>query len=261
MKNKVRKIKKLLPYWLVALVLLLTGILLIFLADWIDNSFWKSGVEKLATAITITGIFSLINNFFLSFNLIEIVLEKVKLSSDINDSGLIRVFSKFNAINFMDYFDKELDEIDIAHTYGRTWTRQYVEELGKQVSNNNTKIRVVLQNPESDFILGLANHYSITSDALKNRIEETIEIWTEMRSLVNNKKNIELYLVKMLPSYSYYRFDDVIISIANPKSQGMTKKLNAFACKNQKLEYTLYHNFNHDFNQLITNCENYFKDN
>lgn len=258
MKNRIRKIRKVLPYWLVGLVLLLAGIILIFYSEKIENEIWKSGIEKLATAITITGIFSLINNLFLSFNLIEIILEKIKLNTDINDSGLIRVFNRFNKINFLDYFDKEIDEIDIAHTYGRTWTRQYEDELKNQVQNNDTKIRVVLQNPDSKFVSGLASHYGTTPDALKKMIEGTIHIWKEIRNSVSKKSNIELYLADMLPSYSHYRFDDAIITIVNPKSKGKTKKLNAFSCKNQKAENTLYYNFHYDFKQLITNSKNYF---
>lgn len=154
------------------------------LCMWLGNDL----IENVGSVLLISGIYTIIDNMFLKESLIDLVVKKVKLDREIDDTGLTQIDSTLTNINYKDYIENAQNNIDIIHNYGRTWTTNNFDFIKNTVMNKECKVRVVLLNPESLFVSALERHYGYSDGRLVDLIKEVTEKWKSLDKELIAKK-------------------------------------------------------------------------
>lgn len=225
---------------IVALIIAVVGIL----GMWLGNDL----IENIGSVLLVSGIYTIIDTMFLKQSLVDLVIQKVALDKEIDDSGLIKLDSTLTNIRYKEFIECAKSNIDIVHNYGRTWTTNNYDFIKECVLNKECSIRVILLNPESEFTSALEKHYGYTEGNLKNLIIEMTEKWRTLYNEIENKRvactkkkggyknkkcgRLEIYYFNGQPTNSLYRFDDKIVVINSKTSKE----------KSVYLPYAIYEN-------------------
>lgn len=244
--------------WLSVIGLLVFGGLFNYLTRFTGQStFLSATLNNLASALIITGVFSIINEYMLKDKLVELILNKLQLKDSIDKTGIIEIYSDINEIDYGHLIKNSKQKIDILHIYARTWTNHNFEELKEKVQRSNVSIRVVLMSPESKLIPGLADHYGLSVEDLVKRIREVEEKWKELylsKKQSGRKKTqstLKLYFSDYLPTYSIYRFDDRLVNVQSKPSKEKTRKLPTVFVQNTIKEDDLYDMYSKQFEEVV----------
>jgi hypothetical protein len=190
--------------------------------------------------LLISGIYTIFDTYFLKKELIELVIEKVNLNKNINETGLVEIGSNLSDIKYKEYLQGAEKNIDILHIYGRTWTNNNVDFIKDAVINRKCNLRVIIMNPESVFISALENHFNYPSGEIQKYIKEMTKIWKICNDNVIEKQkyftdkaykkshpkqfktknygSLKMYYYNGQPTNSIYRIDDKIIVVEGKTS-------------------------------------------
>lgn len=227
----------------------------------------SSLLNNIGSVLLVSGIYTIIDNMILKKSLIELVIQKVSLDKDIDDTGLIKIDSVLTNINYRDEFENATSNIDIIHNYARTWTTNNFDFIRNTVLNNNCQLRVVLLNPTSPFIPALEKHYGYSEGHLIDLINEVTRKWASLyhdveekrssctkrkSSTYKNKKcgSIELYYFNGQPTNSLYRIDDkmIVVNAMNSKEKSVYLPYTIFQNNGEK---GLYHTYLKEIETII----------
>lgn len=240
--------------------LIVLGIACLYLSGYInEGSRWKDIVNNLGTAFFFTGVFGIVQEYILKDKLVEVILSKINLKEDVDRTGIERIYYGISDIDYGYYFKRAQNNIDIVHVYGRTWTSTYIDEIEERLASSKCKIRVVLLDPDSLFIPALAEHYGITADELKQRIEDVTKMWKEAykkkAGYKRKKSSIELYYHKGFPAHSLYRIDERIFFVQTKINKRKSKQLPSFSCIRTKEEKSLYNDYLAEIDMLVSESQ------
>lgn len=219
----------------IIIALVLTVIGLICLTR--DNNYCQS----VGSILLISGIYSIIESYYLKKSMIEMVIEKVNLDKSIDQTGLIEVGCNLGNIPYQDYFKDANSTIDLLHVYARTWTNTNYDFIKDVVLNKRCKLRITLLNPNSPFAAALESHYGYQEGELKKYIQEVTLQWKKLATTVEEKHkyfadrayrkshktsyktkefgSVELYYYNGQPTNSLYRIDNKIIMVNTKTSK------------------------------------------
>lgn len=263
-ENRMRDDNKFsLRHIIVALGCAIIGILCM----WLDNQL----VSNVGSVLLVSGIYTIIDNMYLKKSLIELVIQKVSLDKEIDDTGLIKIDSVLTNIGYREHFEKATSNIDIVHNYARTWTTNNFDFIRNTVMNKECHLRVVLLNPESPFVPALEKHYGYAEGHLTELINEVTEKWKslycdveEKRKACSKKKSstyknkhygsVELYYFNGQPTNSLYRIDDKIIVVNSKNSKEKSVYLPYTIFQNNG-EKGLYHVYLEEIETIIKEAE------
>lgn len=248
----------------VVLGLLVLGIILLLISECLPDSIFKNMINQIALAILISGILGLINEYILKKSLVDLILDKIQIKSDVDNTGIESILTKITEINYKLYFKQATKNIDIVHIYGRTWTNNHIDEIMERVKTAKCKVRVVLVSPNSSFVPALEKHFDYEEGKLGELIEEVTDVWRKQYNKIEDisKKDtrkskkkklgtIELYYHEGQPTNSIYRIDDKIIVIQTKSSKEKTTKLPAIIFKNTKNNDCIFKIYQNEINTLI----------
>lgn len=237
------------------------------LCMWLGNQL----VSNVGSVLLVSGIYTVIDNMYLKKSLIELVIQKVSLDKDIDDTGLIKIDAVLTNIKYKEHFERATSNIDIVHNYARTWTTNYFDFIRNTVMNTECHLRVVLLNPESPFIPALEKHYGYVEGHLVELINEATGKWKflyydveEKRKACLKKKSstyknkrcgsVELYYFNGQPTNSIYRIDDKII-VVNAKSSKEKSVYLPYTIFQNNGEKGLYHIYLKEIESIIKEAE------
>ncbi|WP_312368660.1 hypothetical protein [Lachnoclostridium sp.] len=215
--------------------------LVVVVAGLICLSISNDYVQSIGSILLISGIYSIIESYYLKKSMIDVVIEKVKLDNSINETGLLEVGANLGDIHYQDYFKSANANIDILHVYARTWTNTNYDFIKEVVVHKKCKLRVVLLNPDSPFIPALEKHYEYSVGDLAKYINEVTQQWKSLAKIVEEKHkfytdkayrrahrisyktkeygSVELYYHNGQPANSLYRIDDNLITVSTKTSK------------------------------------------
>lgn len=226
---------------LIALICAIVGILCM----WQGNAF----VSNVGSVLLISGIYTIIDNMILKESLIEMVVQKVNLKKEIDETGLIKVGFTLTDIPYSDWLGKASKNIDIIHNYGRTWTTNNLDFIKEAIIHKKCKVRVALLNPQSEFVSALEKHYDYPEGQLVKLIKEAIDTWKKLYGEIeeNRKSNknvgtLEIYYFNGQPTNSLYRIDDklIVVSTKNSKSKSIYLPYSVYQKNSRNGLYTVY---------------------
>lgn len=233
------------------------GILLLYVAQQLDaQSSWRPFLSALSSTLIVSGALGLLNKYFLTNELVKLILEKIKLKNDIDRTGIESIYTDLSDIPYKTWMKKS-KHIDIVHVYGQTWTNNNQGFIKGALDNNTCKVRVVLLSINSNFISPLAEQYSMDEDMLRRKMEAVKSIWVQLFASLKTtriKKNLNVYYHTGTPCCSLYRFDDRIVVIQSKLTKGRTSNLPIFVCT--KIEKSgLYHMYLDEIESLIKEAQ------
>jgi len=194
---------------IIAIIFIFTGVSLVYAEP--SNQEIDSLLDSLGGTIFTAGLFVIFWDFFGRRALLDEVLEKTRITREIDESGLIHIGDAFNMFDdqFKSYL-RSTNSLDIFFRYGQTWRNYYRSELEYLSKKQDAKIRVILPNPENDALLKEIASRMNNKEA-ENVREKILATTNFFRGLVSNKMDQEsvlIYYCNQSPLFSYYVFDN-----------------------------------------------------
>lgn len=246
---------------IVVLGLLIAGISLLIVSEILSEGIFKSIMNQISLAILISGVLGIIDQYFLKDNLVSLILDKLKIKSDVDSTGIEEIIADINRISYDEYFKKAKNNIDIVHIYGRTWTNNYIDEIMDRVKNSRCNVRIVLVDPDSLFVPALEKHFKYEDGQLKTLIEEATSLWknkyTRIKQEATSRKKrsrlgrVELYYHSGQPTNSMYKIDERMIVVQTKTTVEKTTRLPAMIFKNTNKTDCFFKIYDKEINQLI----------
>lgn len=232
-------------------VLYILAFLFITIATTQPDGLIKTVCNVASSALMITGTINLINQYLLRQALVDMILVKIGLKSDLERTGIERIVSKLSELNCDDYFQKAQKSIDIIHVYGLTWTNTHIHTIKEAIEEKNCKVQVYMYSRDAIFLPALALHVDTPLSQFHEKIDEVDNVWKKIYCdlPVTKRKNLKLYYHEGRPSKSLYRIDNKIIMIPNTISKGRSK-IPAFIVKENQDPNCLYNLFNYEIKEL-----------
>ena len=139
------------------------------------------------------------------------ILAKANMSRDLADAGIDVVVRSFQdkRIPWEDLF-KNACKLDIFVSYAHTWRNTNLERIDSMLSDSDAKIRVVLPDPDdAEIVKGLATRYESKPEDVVREITAAKAFFEHRKSKAKGK--IEIYFVRMLSLFSFYRFNNKVV--------------------------------------------------
>lgn len=261
---------------LMALGLSTTGLVFVIISK-LSNGFWYSLAYDIGSIILISGVYTVLDTCFLKNSLVNLVIEKVNLNKQINETGLIEIGNNLLDIKYKDYFVAAEKNIDILHIYGRTWTNQNIDFIKDAVLNKKCHLRIIILSPDSLFLPALEDHFGYSFGELKKYINDVTKVWKACykplaekqkyfsdkvyrRSNPKNYKSkdhgtMQLYYHKGQPTNSIYRIDDKIVVVETKTSRIKSTNMSYTIYKKNKDCNNLYDIYLQELDRLIQESE------
>jgi hypothetical protein len=172
-----------------------------------------TALDYLGGGVFVIASVSLIWDLFIRRDFLQEILEKAKISTDINFWGIEKITDSFHEEIDWKSLIQNSNKIDIFFAYGRTWRGAHEIDLRQAAENKDVRFRVVLPDPDNHQIVSeLARRFVLTPEEVKRRIEEAATFFKTL----NRKQNeagaaIEIWYLPESPVFSFYRFDSTTI--------------------------------------------------
>lgn len=136
------------------------------------------------------------------------LMAKAKLAEEIRTAGIVSVTTDFlRGIDWQHMF-KTVKNLDIFFSYGRTWRNTNRKELIEIAQCSDTKIRVVLPDPQNDELMKeLGRRFRKSPEELKKLIWEAYDDFEN----IFKYSDFSLWFLPESPMFSFYRFDHLVI--------------------------------------------------
>lgn len=252
-ESEVKRVKDGNKFSLVHIIIALACAIFGILCMWLGNSL----ISNIGSVLLVSVIYTIIDNMYLKKSLIELVVQKVSLDKEIDDTGLINVDSILTNIKYRELFENANSNIDIIHNYARTWTANNFDFIRNTVMNKECILRVALLNPNSPFVPALEEHYGYAEGHLVELINEVSEQWISLYHEVERKKNaclkknayknklcgtVKLYFFNGQPTNSIYRIDNkiIVVNSKNSKAKSVYLPYTIFQDNGEKGLFRIY---------------------
>lgn len=174
-----------------------------------DYPVWQALAREAGALLLVSGVITMLWDLLGKRALLDEVLAKAQLSRDIDEAGVSRITDTFQSakLDWPSYF-RAANNLDIFVSYARSWRNTYLEELRRVARKKNTRIRVVLPDPEDEqTVLELSRRFDYTPEHLVNLIEEAKEDFDRLRSPSGGK--VEVWFLPVAQTFSFYIFDQI----------------------------------------------------
>lgn len=212
---------------------------------------WVSGLDAIKENMPLSGFLSQLGGLLLATGLITIawdlfgrrafadeVLAKAKLSTDVVDSGLIRVTDQYlDEVEWVDPF-QDVNKLDIVVAYAYTWRNAHRARL-QAAARRGCRIRVFLPDYRDDETINiLAGRFSMPADALKAKIQEAVADFKALPTPTNAPVQVCLRTGDLV--FSCYRFDSRAVLTLYSHSRERRTNVPTFVTKNGSLFTYVY---------------------
>jgi hypothetical protein len=188
-----------------------------FGAMWLSNISWLTKHSALQTTtnqlggllITIGGL-AMLWDLRGKRDIIEEVLEKVKIASDVSVAGIDRVTMKYlDDIDWDDLF-RNARQISVFISYGSSWRKFNWTKLETFAATKGNHLRLFLPDPDDDPTMAvLAKRYDYSLDKVRAAVRDAAE---EFAKLVKpGCADIRIYHRAGDPTFACYQFDDKVL--------------------------------------------------
>lgn len=211
---------------------------------------WVSGLDTLKENAPLSGFLSQLGGLLLATGLITIawdlvgrrafadeILAKAKLSTDVVDSGLIRVTDQYHEVEWADLF-QDVSKLDIVVAYANTWRNTHRARL-QAAARRGCRIRVFLpDHRDAETINILAGRFGMDPATLQSKIQEAVTDFKDLPAPANSP--VQVYLRKGDLVFSCYRFDSRAVLTLYSHSRERRTNVPTFVMKNGSLFTYVY---------------------
>jgi hypothetical protein len=210
---------------LISVVLLTAGVAILAAGE--GGQVMRNIAVALGSALLGVGSLSLLWELGGKRSFTEEILERVGLSAEVSQAGLLRITDSLREIDCGSLL-RETTQLDVVFVSNTTWMRTWREELRASASRPGSRMRFVVPDPDNDNVMAeIAQRFErIERQQLVNRVREVVEAVSELSQLPGT---VELYLLPAVPVYSYYRIGDRTI-IRLYENQRERMRVPVFVC-------------------------------
>lgn len=199
---------------LLSLVFAIVGIALMFVSPAVrDAGYHKSAtlMEESGAALFISGVLAVLWELAGKRGFADEILAKANMSRDLAEAGIdVAVYSFKDERIRWDQLFKSACKLDLFVAYGHTWRNTHSEKIDKLLSDADAKIRVILPDPAAEeLVLALSVRFQMDAEIVKQEIGEAIKFFERKRKKAKGK--IELYVTRIVPTFTFYRFSGKLV--------------------------------------------------
>jgi hypothetical protein len=168
---------------------------------------WAALSRELGSLLLVTLVLTLLWDILGKRSFADEILAKAGLSRDLNDAGIQVITESFQdpRINWDQLFSNAC-HLDIFVAYASTWRNSHMNQLGRLLRRQDSRLRVILPDPgNAPIVEELAARFQISADELQSRINDSISSFQQLND--GNRDNVQIYLCPVAPLYTMYRFD------------------------------------------------------
>lgn len=174
-----------------------------------DTKVWQATVNQLGGLFVTTGGLGMLWDLRGKRDIMDEVLEKTRLSSDINAAGFGRVTMNWLDVPWEDLFARA-SQIEVFISYGSSWRKIHWPKIQAFSKNPKHSLRLYLPDPDDDVTMRiLGQRYSYTPEKIQENIRETAYEFAKLGSAA--QADIRIYYRAGDPCYTSYRFDDQVL--------------------------------------------------
>lgn len=176
--------------------------LVFFVLNNIPDETWRVFSSTVVTTIGAAALVNVLWELFAKISFTDYLLNLVRISNNISNSGLDTVY-----INFLDIrWDTELKHtksFTAVFTYAETWRKTNRASLESFIKNNKTKaMKIIVPDPEDKEIMDeFDRRFNYEEGETKHRIEDCIDFFYKMEACI--------FLYHGSIQASYYLLDDI----------------------------------------------------
>lgn len=215
------------------------------------EDFISSFCNNVGSVLLISGVFGIINESLLKFNLSKYIISNLNINNKVIDVGIYDVLTNKQDINYKELLLKSKKTIDIVVVYDRTLIATQVDNIRLILEKKKINIRVFLLDPESEFAHGFELYYN-KKNKMKYGINETKNNFIQAYESVSNPKGkLEIYYYRAHPACSLYRFDETMVVVNGTFYKKPTKIVPIYIIENNTNKNNLFELYIGQINDLI----------
>jgi len=198
-----------------------------FGAMWLSNISWfakhsalQTTVNQLGGLLIITGGLAILWDLRGKRGIMDEVLEKTRIASDVSAAGIELATMKWLDPPWDDLF-RNARKISVFISYGSSWRKFHWTKLQAFIANRGNSFRLFLPDPDDDPTMEvLAKRYDSTPDKIRVAVRETAEEFAKLQA--SSGGNIRIYYRPGDPTYTCYHFDDktLVTLYSNKRARG-----------------------------------------
>ncbi|MFG1916773.1 hypothetical protein [Micromonospora sp. NPDC048898] len=201
-----------------------------------ETSFWRSNqslrtlMEQLGGLLIVSSLLSTLWELVGKRAFAQEVLEDMRISAEIEASGLKRISTQFFDDAAWEQCFKGVEKLDIFAAYAQTWRNMNLARLQKVAARSKGRIRIYLADPEdAPTMVTLSNRFGTEPEELRRRIWATKEGFEELR--VSGGASVEVFFWPGDRVYTFYRFDNRAIMSMYKHNKGRSPILPTIMCE------------------------------
>ncbi|MGO4201371.1 hypothetical protein AB4Z09_06355 [Rhodococcus sp. TAF43] len=209
--------------WAIGLAVALGGVLLL----WISSTSWLDELPALETTITqlggllvTTGVLAVIWELIGKREIMDEILEKTKVSSDVHSAGIQRATTDWTEPPWETLF-KEARTLSIFISYGSGWRSAHWPKLREFTQDKSKVLRVYLPDPDDALTMEiLASRYNYSLDMIRSKVTEAAQVFASLSA--KDSADIRVHYRAGDHTYACYKFDEKIIATlySNARERG-----------------------------------------
>ena len=197
---------------LYAAVVALAGIGLLLLSNvaWFDrHPALEATSNQLGGLLITTGGLGLLWELRGKRDIMDEMLEKARIASDVSAAGLARVTMCWLDVPWDDLFH-DARHVCVFISYGSSWRKVHWPKLQEFAKSEKHSLRLFLPDPDDEPTMRvLALRYDYTLDKIRANVRETAEEFSKLA--VSSSADIRIYYRRGDPTYTCYRFDEKVL--------------------------------------------------
>ncbi len=251
--NKIKNVIIKFSFYIMSFFIIIGIFLLLWTSNdelWVNNKFWQVVLRELGAFIAISFTISLFWDMFGRKQLLDNVLDVTRLSDEIQQSGLTKIIEYFPDYNkWQDHFVKN-NNLDIVFSYGSGWRSNLKITLGEFVSKKGNRIRVIMPDPNDPLTINeLARRFKYDETSMISKIQEAEVDFKDLASKAEeNGAIVEIWFIPAAITYSFYRFNNLLIFAMFTHRQEKRIKVPSFVCEKGGW---LYDYFEKEFEEMV----------
>lgn len=213
MKHQLKQITNLRTY-VASAIIFIVGVLLLIAGErttFAEGYLWAKSVISNFGALLIASVsIAMLWELFSKRSFLDELLAKTGLAEDLRTVGVTGV--SLNPVRGPDFSKiiRSSERLDIFVCYANTWRATFEEDLKFLASKKNSRIRLIVPDPDNQEIMkDLAKRFNANDAAtMEGRIRQAIiEYKALFASVANTKLDFSIWTHDETPVSSFYRFD------------------------------------------------------
>lgn len=212
-KHQLKQITNLRTYIASAIIFIVGALCLIAgeIITFLEGYLWSKYVISNFGALLIASVsIAMLWELFSKRAFLDELLAKTGLAEDLRTVGVIGV--SLNPVRGPDFAKiiRSSERLDIFVCYENTWRATFEEDLRILASKKNSRIRLIVPDPDNKEIMkDLAKRFNANDAAtMEGRIRQAITEYKSLFTSITNKKiDFSIWIHDETPVSSFYRFD------------------------------------------------------